>query len=125
MQTRIVDLNCKDKEYQFTMSIITDADWKEFAYDIILEMGVYIKEPELTGCKVVIRDNKAKLKVFFQDQAYHELEYRLDVLGRKSKNYQDVVSVLWREKMQKYYGEEYSKFVEVNLGKNKTQIIED
>ena len=125
MQTRVIDLNCKEKEYQFNLSVITESDWENLAHSIVLEMGRNVKELELTGYKVVIRDNKVKFKVFFQDDAYHELEYHLDALGRKSKSYQDVVSILWNEVMEKYYGAEYAKFVELKLGKSKTQTKED
>lgn len=125
MQTRVIDLNCKDKGYKFNLSVITEVDWRDFAYNVVLENDNCAKKIQFNGYKVVIRDNRAKVKIFYQDHAYHELEYRIDVLGRISKKYQDVVSVIWREMLQKYFGEEYSKFVELNLGKNKTHTVED
>jgi hypothetical protein len=39
MQTRIIDLNCKDKEYNFNLSIVSEIDWKNFAHDIVLAKG--------------------------------------------------------------------------------------
>lgn len=109
MQTRIIDLNCRDKEYKFNFSIVSEEEWRDFAHNVVLYKGQNIKTLELNGYKIVIRDNKVKVKLFYQDVAYHELEYHLDEFGRASKNYQDVISEFIQEIMSEHYGEKYEK----------------
>ena len=123
MQTKVIDINCKDKEYKFNISVVSDEDWEQFVYNVVLEKGDFDKKFEINGYKVVIRDNKAKVKIFYQDNAYHELEYRLDIFGRAVNKYEDFVSVLWQDVMTKYYGEEYQKAKYVKLGREKVQTI--
>ena len=121
MQKKLVNLNCGANEYKFDMSVISDQTWEDMAHNIVLAKGNYVKNLELTGFKIVIRDNKAKFKVFFQDGSYHEHEYHLDIFGRASRKYSDVVSELMQKVMTHYYGEEYSvalsnKLAELNAG---------
>ncbi len=115
MQTIVIDLNCKDKEYNFNMSVISEKEWNDFAHDIVLAKGEYIKDLELNGYKVVIRDNKAKFKLFYKDSCYHELEYHLDEFGRVSKNYGDVTSALFQDIMIEHYGEDYKKALRTKM----------
>lgn len=107
MKKAIIDLNCKDKDYKFNLSVVTENDWVDFAQAIVLNKGENVEGLQLNGFKVVVRDNKAKIKLYYQDLFYHELEYHLDEFGRNSKNYEDVVSVLFQSIMKKYYGAEY------------------
>ena len=53
--------------------------------------------------------------MFFQDGLYHEHEYNLDVFGRISKDYLDIVSELFQEMMEHYYGEEYRRALDEQL----------
>ena len=115
MNCKLLDLNCKDKEYKFNMSTVSEKDWLSFAHSVVLEKGENVKDLHITGCKIVIRDNKARFKVFYQDSNYHELEYHLDEFGRVSKKYQDIVSSLWQGVMSKYYGNEYNSQLELKL----------
>ena len=112
MQARIIDLNCRDKEYKFNLSVISEQEWRNLAHNIVLYKGQNIKILELNGYKIVIRDNKAKIKLFYQDTAYHELEYHFDEFGRPSKLYQDDVSEFMQEIMLCHYGAEYQKALE-------------
>ena len=107
MQTRLIDLNCKEKNYEFNISVVTENDWKNFVYSVVLEKGEYIGNLEIKGFKVVIRDNKAKVKIFYQSNDYHEVEYHLDEFGRSSMNCCDNVSSIWQDVMLKYYGKKY------------------
>lgn len=107
MKKAIIDLNCKDRDYKFSLSVITENDWVAFAHAIVLNKGENVKDLQLNGFKVVVRDNKAKIKVYYQDTCYHELEYHLDEFGRVSKHYEDVISLLFQSVMQNYYGKEY------------------
>ena len=107
MKKAIIDLNCKDKEYKFSLSVITEKDWIDLAHAIVLNKGQNIKILTINGFKIVIRDNKAKVKIFYQDSYYHELEYHLDEFGRDSQNYEDEFSQLLQDVMSKHYGQEY------------------
>ena len=122
MQTRLINLNCKEKEYKFNMSAISEQDMKNLAYNIVLIKGENVKNLTLNGYKVVIRDNKAKFKLFYQDSFYHELEYYLDEFGRANKNYQDIISELWQDLMRKYYGKEYDDALKAKLSFNEQQL---
>ena len=118
MQARLIDLNCKDKEYEFNMSVLTENNWNNFAHNVVLAKGEYIKSLELNGYKVVIRDNKAKFKLFYKDSFYHELEYHLDCFGRVSKNYDDIVSSLFQDVMAEHYGEDYENALKLKKSTN-------
>lgn len=115
MQTRLINLNCRDKDYKFNMSVISEQDMKNLAHNIVLVKGENVKNITLNGYKVIIRDNKAKFKLFYQDSFYHEVEYYLDEFGILNQNYQDVVSELWQDVMRKYYGEEYEEVLKDKL----------
>ena len=97
------------------MSVISEQDIRNLAHNIVLVKGENIKNLVLNGYKIIIRDNKAKFKLFYQDSFYHEAEYHLDEFGRASKNYQDVVSNLWQDVMREYYGEEYDVALKKHL----------
>jgi len=107
MKKAIIDLNCKDKEYKYSLSVITEKDWVDFVHEVVLNKGENVKILTTNGFKIVIRDNKAKVKIFYQDSNYHELEYQLDEFGRVSKNYEDEISQLLQGIMRKHYGQEY------------------
>ncbi len=107
MKKAIINLNCKDKEYKYSLSVITEKDWVDFVHEVVLNKGENIKILTTNGFKIVIRDNKAKIKIFYQDSFYHELEYLLDEFGRVSKNYEDEISQLLQGIMRKHYGQEY------------------
>ena len=115
MKSAIIDLNCKDKEYKFSLSVITEKDWVDFAHDVVLKKGENIKDITLNGLKIVIRDNQVKFKVFYQDSFYHEIEYHLDEFGRISKRYEDIVSKLFQNIMKKHYGKEYENVLASRL----------
>lgn len=123
MQARVIDLNCKDKEYKFNISVIGEDKWRDFAHDVVLAKGEKLKDLELNGYKVVIRDNKVKFKLFYKDSFYHELEYHLDEFGRSSKSYGDVVSALWQDVMMEYYGEDYKKTLKHKMTANVVRTI--
>ena len=115
MQTRFINLNCDANEYKFDMSKISNQEWIDMAHTIVLAKGQRIKALELQGIKVVVRDNKTKFKIFFQDSTYHEHEYHLDVFGRISRNYKDIVSELLQETMEHHYGQEYRDALDKKL----------
>ena len=120
MQTKICRLNYRQNEYKFNLAAISESDWVNFAHDSMLELGERDNNLVLNGIKAVIRNNKAKVKLFYQDSAYHQLEYHLDEFGRASKNYRDVISSLFQGVMSKIYGAEYDAALEKKLGSTKT-----
>ena len=115
MKKAIIDLNCKDRDYKFSLSVVTEKDWSDFVHEVVLNKGENIKILTTNGFKIVIRDNKAKFKVYYQDSFYHEIEYHIDMYGRASRDYSDSVSKLWQSIMVKYYGKEYQDSLSVIL----------
>ena len=118
----LMNLNEKNTSYQFDMSVIDEEIWSDMAHAIVLAKGKRMKLLELKSAKVVIRENKAKFKVCFQDDLYHEHEYHLDVFGRDSRDYLDLVSEMFQDVMKSYYGAEYEKALSQRLAEDK-QII--
>ena len=119
MSLVVMNLNDKNEQHQFDMSVIHEEVWDNLAHDIVLAKGKQVNGLGLKSAKVVVRGNKAKLKICFQDDLYHEHEYHLDVFGRASRNYSDLVSEMFQDIMKHYYGEEYevalnNKLEEVN-----------
>ena len=117
MQVKIMDLNCTEEK--FNLSAISKQEWIDLAHHVILAKGERIKVLELKDVKVVVRENRAKFDVSFQDSDYHEHKYHLDAFGRVSRNYQDIVSQLFQDVMGVHYGEEYKtalneKLAEIN-----------
>ena len=123
MQLVLVNLNCDTNKYKFDMSAITEEEWNKLAHEIVLTKGQHVKILELKGAKVVIRDNKAKMKVFFQDGLYHEHEYHLDVFGRESRQYADVVSEMFQGLMASYYGDSYRIALKEKLSMDNENIM--
>ena len=113
MQTKIMDLNCGINK--FSMSVITEKEWIDMAHAIVLAKGDRAGKLELKDVKVVVRENKAKFKVNFQDSTYHEHEYHLDIFGRASRNYQDVVSQLFQDVMEFHYHGDYKSALDAKL----------
>ena len=107
MQTRIIDLNRKEMNFEFRINVFSSDEWVDFAHQIIWAKGENVRNLELIGLKVVIRDNVAKVKIFYQDAFYHELEYYFDEFGRIDKQYKDVASNIWQQVMLSRYGEKY------------------
>ena len=103
-------LNCRDKEYEFNLSVITDDDCKRFAFDYIISSNQMLNNYQVNGIKVIIRDNKAKIVLYYQcGGAIHEVKLILDVFGNKSQNYQDNISKIWQEIMIKHHGDKYKQ----------------
>lgn len=122
MQARIIDLNCKDKEYKFNLSIVSQDMWLRFIRDVLLVRVSSVEGVSITGFKVTIRDNVAKILLCWKDDLYHEFNFHLDAFGRVSKNYKDLVSEIWQNIMNEYYGDEYRSSLDSKLG-NLNQTI--
>lgn len=124
MQTKIIDLNCRDKIYNFNISVVSEDAWTRFAQDVVLERVGTLCRYSITGYRVRIRDNKARVLLCWKDSAYHEFEFQLDEYGRVSRGYSDIISKLWQDIMKSYYGEQYEKEL-VRLGIVKNQTIQN
>ncbi|MBO5954930.1 MAG: hypothetical protein J6Q13_03075 [Clostridia bacterium] len=115
MKTAIIDLNCKDKYYQFNMSQVSNQDWEHFTLNVIIAKVGHIGGYEITGKKITIRDNKAKIMLCWKDVNYHEFQFHLDEFGRSLNNYKDIVSSLWQDVMISYFGDKYRSALESKL----------
>ena len=122
MQSIISDLNCSEKEYKFNLSDLTREEWTKFARDVLITCLPVLRGTRITGYRVKIRDNKAKVLICWKDEAYHEKEFHLDEFGRVSKNYQDVVSNIWQNIMSDHFGKEYNRVLSPKLSSARTDI---
>ena len=111
MQVRIIDLNCEDKKYKFNLSVVSQDVWLNFMKEVLISRIEFAKTVTITGFKVTIRDNVAKVLLCWKDDLYHEFSCHLDPFGRVSKDYKDIVSEIWQNIMNDYYGEEYQKSI--------------
>jgi len=123
MQYVISDLNCSDKEYKFNLSNLTQEEWTKFSRDVLVSCLPILKGTKITGFRVKIRDNKAKVLICWKDDAYHEYEFHLNEFGRASQNYQDIVSNIWQNLMSARFGEEYNNELNGKLSELKSQIV--
>ena len=82
MNVRIINLNCAEKEYDFNMAVITDKDWAGFVNDVVLDRVSSANGLKINGAKIVLRDNNAKIKLFYQDFIKHLIKkiYLRDIL---------------------------------------------
>jgi len=100
-------LNLDNKEYEFNLGEITEQDWKYFLEDVVLNWAGNKKVHSLMA-NVVIRDNKAKIKLGYCDKNYHEICLRLDEFG-VTLNDKHGISQIWQEFMGARFGEKYYK----------------
>ena len=116
-------LNLNEKEYKFDLSVISVNSWTQFMFDVLLARVDNIKAVKTPSIKYNIRDNVAKVVISWlgEKDSYHEFTCHLDEFGRISKNYQDVVSEIWQNKMADYYNEEYVQDLNTKLDEIKVQ----
>lgn len=107
MTTLIIPLKCEGKDFKFDLYKISDQDWETFVNDIVFARLPNAKNVKINGAKVVIRDNKAKVSLFYNDGNYHEVLLKIDEFGRITQEYKDVISKIWQDLMFKYYGKAY------------------
>lgn len=109
MTIYVLPLKCEGKEFKFDLYEIKNEDWEKFIVDIVFENLPNAKNVKINGAKVVIRDNKAKVSLFYLDDKnkYHDVLFRIDEFGRSSQDYKDTVSKVWQDLMYSYYGKKY------------------
>lgn len=122
MQTVVVDVNEKN-DNKFNISVVSKDDWTKFTKTIIVGRLNEDKSVKMLGSFVNIRDNKAKVKICWEDNLYHEFEFHIDEFGRSSKGYQDLVSQIWQNIMTDYYQEEYVIELDAKLVELQSQTI--
>ncbi len=111
----IKDFN--EEKRVFNVSVVSSQDWTKFVLDILTARLDSIRGVKLSGTKISIRDNVAKVVISWKsaDKAYHEFTFHVDEFGRKSKNYQDLVSNIWQNLMSDHFGEEYNHALQLKL----------
>ena len=107
MAILIIPLKCEGKEFEFDLYKIADQHWEKFIKDIVFAKLPNAKNVKINGAKIIIRDNKAKVSLFYNDGNYHEVLLRLDEFGRISQEYKDEISKIWQDLMFDYYGKKY------------------
>ncbi len=125
-----MDINIKkpsfnDKDYKFDLSIMSGKDWTHFMFDVLLSKLENIEGVKTPSIKLSIRDNVAKVMISWLelDESYHEFTFHLDEFGRKSENYQDLISNIWQNIMTEHYHEAYIQELNKTLSEVRTQII--
>ena len=127
MVVACASLNCEDKDYGFNMSAITEADCEEFAIKYVYKEGKPVKGAHINGIKVIVRDNIAKIILYYQAEgSLHEFKASLDPFGMKSQNYQDEISKIWQTIMVRHFGNAYQNALNamvVNVNPNSNITI--
>ena len=112
-----------DKDYQFRLSQITEADCEEFAIKYVFKEGKTVKGTRINGIKVIIRDNIAKIRLFYAEEAtIHEFAVSLDAFGNQQANYQDEISRIWQQILVRYFGKDYLEALDLKLNANINNI---
>lgn len=122
MRTIVIDVNEKNNA-RYSISAVTKEDWDKLIKSVILNRVQNSESIKLYPSFVNIRDNVAKVKICWEDDFYHEFECHVDEFGRKSKEYQDIVSQIWQNIMTEYYQEDYVQELNAKLEELKTQTI--
>ena len=107
----ILDSNTNEK---FNIAEISEQDWKFFIEDVALHISG-AKRVRSIMSTVTLRNNKAKIKLAYEDSNYHEVVLNLDCFGLSAHNYTDKISKIWQEIMQARFGKEYSQELEANV----------
>ena len=55
MQRRLINLNCRDKEYKFNMTDLSEEDWNNFAHSVVLAKGERVKDLALNVLRLLIQ----------------------------------------------------------------------
>ena len=113
MNFKFIDLGSA-KQDKYKLGAISEQDWKLLIEDIVLNLSEN-KQVRSIMSTVSIRDNKAKVKLAYDDGVYHEMVIRLDEFGLEVHNYSDIVSKLLQERMIALYGQEYELDVEAAI----------
>lgn len=121
--TVVKDFN--EGEYKFNLSTTSSKEWTKLMLDILVARLDSVKGVKITGSKITIRGNVAKVLLAWEDvnQNYHELTFHLDEFGRKSKNYQDLISQIWQNNMSNHYGEDYNQALSLKLDEINTKTV--
>ena len=117
MTIYVLPLKCEGMEFKFDLYEIKNEDWENFIVDIVFANLPDVSNVKINGAKVVIRDNKAKVSLFYMDakNKYHEVLFRIDEFGRSSQDYKDSVSKVWQDLMFSYYGKKYKEALDSKL----------
>lgn len=106
MNFKLINLDDK-KDFKFNLAEITEQDWKFFLEDVVLNTSKKQKDVRSIMASVSIRDNKAKVKLAYEDGNYHELVMTIDAFGSSAHGYSDKISKIWQDLMAARFGKAY------------------
>ncbi len=106
MKTLVIDSQVQSGN-KYDISVVSKKDWDKFIKSVLLARVENVKSLKIFPTFITIRDNRAKVKMSWEDNNYHEFTFHINEFGRESKNYQDIVSEIWQNIMADYYFEEY------------------
>ena len=107
-------LDNEENDYQFKLSHLTEADCEEFAIKYVFKESKTVRATHINGIKVIVRDNIAKVKLFYAEEAtIHEFSASLDAFGNQQANYQDEISRIWQQILARRFGKEYLEMLEL------------
>ena len=114
MNFKLMNLDGKNN-YKFNLAELSEQDWKFFIEDVVLNTSKNKTNVRSIMSTVTIRDNKAKVKLAYEDGNYHEVNLNIDALGLSAHNYADQISKIWQELMVARFGKEYAEELSVKL----------
>ena len=114
MNFKLLNLDDKNKDFKFNLSTISEQDWKFFLEDVVLNISEK-KQVRSIMASVTIRDNKAKIKLAYEDGNYHEISMTIDAFGSAAHNYSDNVSHIWQDVMGARFGKDYNTELKANV----------
>ena len=108
MLFRLLNLNEKDKHYKFDLGELVIPDWDVFFEGVaVANSGQIPRRLKIEQARVTIRDNVAKVKMTYIDNAFHDLSIVVDQFGVKSSGYSDDASKVWQKMMGDKFGQDY------------------
>ena len=106
MNLKLINLD-NGKDFKFNLAEISEQDWKFFLEDVVLNTSKKQKSVRSIMASVTIRDNKAKIKLAYEDGNYHEVVMSMDAFGSSTHNYSDKVSKIWQDLKAARFGKNY------------------
>lgn len=114
MNFKLINLDNK-KDFQFNLAEISEQDWKFFLEDVVLNSSKNPKNIRSIMASVTIRDNKAKIKLAYEDGNYHEISMTVDEFGSSTHAYSDKTSAIWQDLLTARFGKGYDAELQSKL----------
>jgi len=107
MKGKIFDLNERNKDYKFNLSVVKKDEWDALITYMLLEMSKRERIKSDYSYSVNIKENIATIGLSWNDGEFHEVVRKLDAFGIVGTDYQDFISLCWQYIMSNHYDEEY------------------